>query len=99
MQTENTKNSPSENFGLLRLRRRIFNQNSYLGGIVTSRLGDSGNYNVVYGIDGLVRVSGFNFLNVKWSQTFDDEISAEDRNDLAKTGHLWIEVHTVWRRV
>lgn len=91
MQTEETDASPSENFGLLRLRRQVINQNSFVGGIFTSRLGASGNYNLVYGLDGLVRVSGFDFINIKWSQTFDDEISDENKNDLGKTGHLWID--------
>ena len=91
MQTKATGATLSENFGLLRFRRQVINQTSYVGGIVTSRLSAGGNYNVVYGLDGLVRISGNDFINVKWSQTFDDEISTENQNDLGKTGHLWID--------
>jgi hypothetical protein len=60
---------PSENFGVLRLKRRTFNSNSYLGGVVTSRLGMNGAYNVGYGIDGLIRVTGDEYLKVIAAQT------------------------------
>ena len=49
MQTDDHDVAPSENLGVLRVRRRVLNQFSYLGGIVTSRIGDDGSYNVVYG--------------------------------------------------
>ena len=44
MQTEKFKDNPSENFGELRLKRNVFNQNSFIGGIFTSRLGMDGTY-------------------------------------------------------
>jgi hypothetical protein len=65
---------PSENFGVLRIRRQIFNENSYLGAITTSRLGMNGNYNLAYGLDGLIRVFGNDYLNFLWSQTFETEV-------------------------
>ena len=36
--------NPSENFGVLRLRRQVINPYSYFGGIVTSRVGAGGRY-------------------------------------------------------
>ena len=39
MQTQPFDSIPSENFGVLRLRRRAFNQYSYVGGMFTSRMG------------------------------------------------------------
>lgn len=63
---------PSENFGVARLRRRVFNPYSYAGAIVTSRLDADGSYNVGYGLDGIVRVAGDDYLTAKWAQTFED---------------------------
>ena len=73
MQTARSSLLPSENFGVYRLRRRVFNANSYLGVLATSRLGDDGSSNLVYGLDGIIRVADREFLEVKWAQTFDDE--------------------------
>lgn len=63
---------PSENFGVARLRRRVLNPYSYVGGIATSRVGLDGTYNVAYGLDGIFRIAGDEYVSVKWAQTFDD---------------------------
>lgn len=73
MQTAKSDASASENFGVLRMRRQVINQNSYVGGILTSRLGVNGTQNLAYGIDGIFRLFGDDYLNVKWSQTYDSE--------------------------
>lgn len=65
---------PSENFGVLRLRRQVMNPYSYVGGIVTSRLGEGGEYNVAYGLDGVLRVHGDEYLTLNWAQTFEDSV-------------------------
>jgi hypothetical protein len=62
---------PSENFGVARVRRRVFNPTSYAGGIVTTRVGADGTYNVGYGLDGVVRLVGDEYLTVKGAQTVD----------------------------
>jgi hypothetical protein len=62
---------PSENMGVLRLRRRVLNQFSYMGGILTSRLGADGSYNVLYGNDAVVRLRGQDYLTLNWAQSFD----------------------------
>ena len=62
---------PSENFGVARVRRRVLNPTSYAGGIVTSRVGMDGSYNVAYGLDGVFRVTGDEYLTVKGAQTVD----------------------------
>ena len=61
----------SENFGILRLRRQVINENSYIGAIVTSRVGTDGTYNTAYGMDGIFKMSENDYLNVKWSQVID----------------------------
>ncbi len=74
MQTEEYEENPSENFGVLRMRRQVINQNSYIGGIFTSRLGMNGDQNFAYGLDGIFRLFGDDYLNVKWAQTYDSKM-------------------------
>jgi hypothetical protein len=64
---------PSENFSVLRFKRRIFNPYSYAGGIFTSRAGVKGNLNITYGLDTYVSVFKDNYLEFKVSQTYDTE--------------------------
>ncbi len=80
MQTAPVEDLSTENFGVFRLRRRVFNPFSYLGGMVTSRLGKDGAYNVAYGFDGTFRLKGEHYLLFNWAQTFTDGLS----NRLAK---------------
>jgi hypothetical protein len=63
-------NLPSENFGVLRARRRVFNPYSYIGGMITSRIGRDGTYNEAYGLDGTFRLSEDGYLSFGWAQTF-----------------------------
>ncbi len=74
MQTEEHEETPGENFGVLRMRRQVINPNSYVGGIMTSRIGMNGDQNIAYGLDGIFRLFGDDYLNVKWSQTYDSKI-------------------------
>ncbi len=73
MQTAAIEEVPSENFGIFRLRRRVFNPYSYVGGILTSRIGMDGSYNVAYGLDGILRLFGDDYLTINWAQTFEEE--------------------------
>lgn len=38
----------------------------------TSRLGADGSYNLAYGVDGIFHVFGDDYLDIKWSQTYED---------------------------
>ncbi|MEZ5041678.1 MAG: DUF5916 domain-containing protein [Saprospiraceae bacterium] len=73
MQTASSENSPSENFGLLRIRRQINNNNSYIGGIFTNRTNWDGQYNTTYGVDGILKIVGDDYLTLKWAQSFEQE--------------------------
>ena len=64
---------PSENFGVLRMRRQVFNQNSYVGGILTSRMGTTGTYNEVVGLDGIINLFGNDYLDIKYAQSYDEK--------------------------
>jgi hypothetical protein len=71
LQTEESETLPSENLGVARLRRRVLNANSYVGGIVTTRLGSGAHRNVVYGLDGIFRLARDDYLVLNWAQSFD----------------------------
>jgi hypothetical protein len=61
----------SENFGIFRLRRQVINESSYVGGIVTSRIGADGSYNTAYGMDGIFKIAENDYLDVKLAQIMD----------------------------
>jgi hypothetical protein len=73
MQTAPYESNPGENFGVFRTKRTVFNQNSYVGGMFTSRLGMNGDYNLAYGLDGQFRVTGDEYLTVRLAQTFEND--------------------------
>lgn len=72
MQTARQDGLPTENFGVLRLRKKAFNDYSTVGAMMTSRLEEDGTYNIVYGLDGIVRMMGDEYLTLKWVQSFDE---------------------------
>ena len=73
LQTAESELLPSENMGVARLRRRVLNPHSYVGGILTSRLGSGGEKNIVYGADAIFRLVGDEYLVLNWAQSFDDQ--------------------------
>ena len=70
MQTARKGDVPTENFGVLRMRRQILNPYSYAGIMLTNRIDEKGNYNFAYGVDSIVRLFGKEYLTLKWGQTF-----------------------------
>jgi hypothetical protein len=80
MQTDAFERTPSQNFGVLRLRRSVFNPYSLLGVMATSRVG-GGAHNLALGTDGVFRLSRDYYLTLKWAGTLDDR-------DPAGTGAL-----------
>jgi len=73
MQTEKIEDLPSENFNVMQLRRQVFNQYSYIGGMVTSRIGSRNSWNTAYGIDGIFRLFEDDYLTLKWAQSFEND--------------------------
>jgi hypothetical protein len=72
MQTAESDSLPSENFGVIRVRKQVVNENTYLGGIMTSRIGMNGDYNITYGIDGIIRMFGDDYLKLVWAQSVEE---------------------------
>ncbi len=74
LQTASYDDLPSENFGVFRVKKRVFNEYSYAGGMATTRLGADGSYNVAYGLDGVVRLFGDEYLTIRMAQTFQEGV-------------------------
>lgn len=90
MNTAEFDNTPAENFGVARLRRQVINENSYIGGIVTSRIGFDGSYNYAYGIDGIFKYADMDYLSIKLAQSQD--IASETRLFSLDPTYLSIEL-------
>ncbi|MEP7347454.1 MAG: DUF5916 domain-containing protein [Gemmatimonadaceae bacterium] len=75
MQTQSLGTTPVESFGVLRLRRPVFNAFSTAGLMLTSYAG-GGHHNLALGADGSFRVRGDDYFTLKWAATSDDRDSA-----------------------
>ena len=73
MQTAREQQLLSKNHSVVRIRRQLFNSQSYAGGMVTSQIDEKGNYNLNYGLDGIFNVWGNDFLNINIAQTSDSD--------------------------
>ena len=76
MQTAGSDSLPGENFGVLRARRQVLNANSNIGFLATTRLNNDGERNAVYGLDGILRLFGDEYLTAKWAQSLVNDRSA-----------------------
>jgi len=84
MQTEGSRLGPAENFGVIRLRRGVLNSASTVGGILTSRMSEGGQYNHTYGTDALLRVRPNDYLTLQWAQSIDDSLGGSLRSAMAR---------------
>ncbi len=87
MQTESIEENPAENYGVVRTKRKVFNEYPYFGGMLTTRLGTNGKYNINYGIDGQFRVTGDEYFTIRWAQTFETD-SLNNLIDMAPSRFL-----------
>lgn len=92
MQTAKITELPMENFGVARLKRTAFNQYSYIGGMITSRIDMDGNYNINTGLDCNVRVFGDDYLVLHAARTIDNDMAIE--SEVLDPTHLQF----VWER-
>lgn len=95
MQTAADNGHESENFGVFRLRRRVLNSNSFVGGMATTRIGAGGLYNATYGVDSQFRVGGNEYITLKWLQTFQ---GGDDVRNAAPTGIDAGRIYFDWTR-
>jgi len=68
MQAKPMTGLASQNLGVARVRRQVWNSGTYIGAIVTQRDGGGSN-NDVYGVDGLFRLASDDFLTLNWAHT------------------------------
>jgi len=62
---------PAENFGVVRLKRTIFGNDSFVGAMVTSRLDFKGQYSLLSGIDTDIRLKGPIYLQAQAARSFE----------------------------
>lgn len=74
MQTAAERGLPTENLGVLRLKQRLFNANSTVGAMFTSRVAADGGHNVAAGLDAVIRTFSDHYLTLKLAQTVDDSL-------------------------
>ena len=79
---------PGENFGVLRLRRKVMNERSYVGGLITSRLSSAG-YNIAWGLDTVLRLTELDELTVRLTQTFDKDDETGERSRAQDSARLY----------
>ncbi len=72
MQTDVLGTNGSQNNSVVRLRRQIINENTNVGGMLTSRLGTDGSQNIAYGLDGVFKLFKQNYLTTAWAQSFNE---------------------------
>lgn len=95
MQTEGVGALPGENFGVLRLRRQVLNENSFMGAMTTSRIDTEGLYNVTWGIDALLRPIGDEYVTLKVLQTVQ---GGDESRDAAASGVDAARIMGEWTR-
>ena len=69
MQTGARQDVYSENFGVIRVRRNVLNENSTIGAILTNRMDLNGRYNTVYGFDATLKLFKQNYTSFRIAQS------------------------------
>ena len=89
MQTAPAAGRSGENMGVLRLKQQVLNPYSFVGGIVTTRLGVNGEDNVAYGLDTQLRPFGNEYLTLTWAQTRDEVVRERNALDASLVRARW----------
>ncbi len=90
MQTGKQGGVMSENFTVGRVRKRIINPFSYVGGLLTNRTDFNGNYNTVYAADAILKINQWDFLKLKIGQSLENDRS--NRLFSLKPTHFFINL-------
>ncbi len=69
----------STNFGVLRIRKGVINSTSYLGGMVTSKIDVTGNYNINTAIDLIYNPFRDDYITANYVQTFDSDVTTNNK--------------------
>lgn len=82
MQTAAQDGLNSENFGVARLRRQVFNSFSTIGAMMTTKVDTDGDYAVTTGFDTSLRLFGDEYVTAKWIASFETEDPADPAGNL-----------------
>ncbi|MBT8219249.1 MAG: carbohydrate binding family 9 domain-containing protein [Bacteroidia bacterium] len=74
MQTQKTDDLVSNNYSVFRVKKRVINENSDLGVLVTNNIDVDGNYNAAYGLDANIRIFKNDFISLKYAQTLENDL-------------------------
>lgn len=85
--SETDASIPSQNFSVIRTRRKILNSSSYIGAMVTTRL-DGAQNNVAGGVDAIVRVKGQHYLLGGLTLSYDQK-KPSSAMDASRTTVMW----------
>ncbi|MGE5406324.1 MAG: DUF5916 domain-containing protein [Methanosarcina sp.] len=72
--TDSVTHLYSANNGVLRLRRQVFNETSYAGGMVTGKIDAKGNYNINTAADMILNPFKNNYITTSYVHTFDNSV-------------------------
>ncbi len=72
--TDSVTHLYSTNHGVLRLRKQVFNETSYAGGMVTSKIDAMGNYNINTAADMILNPFKNNYITTSYVHTFDNSV-------------------------
>jgi Domain of unknown function (DUF5916)/Carbohydrate family 9 binding domain-like len=92
VQTEGQSGLPPENFSVVRLRKQVINPYSYFGGILTNKIDRNGDYHIGYGLDGVFRLFGDDYLTFNLARTGTN--TTTDKYGFAKNSR----VRFLWER-
>jgi hypothetical protein len=65
----------SANHGVFRMRRQVFNETSYAGGMVTSKIDAKGNYNINTAADIILNPFKNDYITTSYVHTFDNSVA------------------------
>lgn len=89
MHTDKNYGLPSENYNVLRFRRNVFNQDSYVGVMETGRFGSDGSYNIDVGFDGNLRLSDVDYLSSRLVQGYRNTVKNKSLLDQSVLNINW----------
>jgi hypothetical protein len=92
MQSDADRGRPRENFGVARVRRRLFNASSYLGGMATSRQDADGSRTVATGVDASLQLPDNHYATARFAATTRNDPAS--RFDLGDNSQLYL----AWER-
>lgn len=84
---QNGDEQPSENFGVVRLRQKVLNDQSFVGAMFTNRI-HRNRQNYAFGLDALLNPKSIHYIFANLASTLDYKSQNSNTNDLLKSTRL-----------